>query len=241
MSTQQAASAEARHDRRFPGESQEYRQARNRLLEAEVELRRHVEQVAQLRRELPRGGKLLTDYVFDEGGEELSDTTTIKQTKFSELFAGGKNSLVIYCYMFPPGAESPCPMCTSFLDSLDGAAQHLRQRVNLAVVAKASIGELRDLARSRSWTHHRLLSSLNNDFNQDYLSQRSIDDQMPLLHVFERGPAGIFHMCSTEMVYLPADPGQNQRHIDMMWPLWNVLDMVREGRGSDWFPSVSYD
>src|SRR5436309_958535 len=42
----------------FPGESTEYRTARERLLEQEVELRRVMEAVAAARRDLPRGGAI---------------------------------------------------------------------------------------------------------------------------------------------------------------------------------------
>lgn len=228
------------HDKRFPGETDAYREERDRLIEAEVALRRQVEEVAKLRRSLPRGGKLMQDYIFDEGGVDLADRATVKPTRFSELFEGSKNSLVIYCFMFAPGAKAPCPMCTSFLDSLNGAAPHIRQRINLAVVAKASITDLREFARSRHWNDHRLLSSKNNSFNSDYHAQRSDQDQTPVLQVFERTGDGIHHVYCTELQFLKPDPGQNPRHLDMMWPLWNVFDLVREGRGTDWFPSISY-
>jgi predicted dithiol-disulfide oxidoreductase (DUF899 family) len=61
------------------------------------------------------------------------------EVRFSELFAPGKDSLVIYNMMFPRALDEdlPCPSCTQFLDSFDGAAEHIAQRVNLAVVAKA--------------------------------------------------------------------------------------------------------
>ena len=228
------------HDKHFSGETDSYRAARDDLLDAEIALRRQVEKVASLRRSLPRGGKLKQDYVFDEGARDLADRTTIRQTRFSELFEGGKKSLVIYSYMYAPNAKAPCPMCTSFVDSLDGAGPHLDQRVNVAVIAKAPLMKLRDIARDRGWNGLRLLSSQNNSYNADYHSQRSDDDQAPVLHVFERVGGDIYHFYATELAFLKADPGQNQRHIDMMWPLWNVLDMVREGRGADWYPSLSY-
>src|SRR5437764_11978709 len=133
----------------FPGESEEYRRERNRLLEAEVALRRAIEQVAAQRRALPLGGVVPDDYRF----EEASDG---REVRFSELFDAGKDTLVIYSVMFPrysrdtrpgpaegetarlPLTETPCASCTSILDSLDGAALHLARRVNLAVVAKSA-------------------------------------------------------------------------------------------------------
>lgn len=225
------------HDYRFPGESDEYRAARDRLIEAEIALRRHVEDVAALRRQLPPGGRLKEDYEFDEA---RVDDRPVKKTRFSELFEGDKDSLVIYNFMYAPGAAAPCPMCTSFVDSLVGAAPHLTQKANLAVIAKATIDELRSFARSRDWKGLRLLSSRHNSFNADYNAERDDEGQMPVLSVFRRDGDGIRHFYSTELLYVAPDPGQNPRHIDMMWPLWNLLDMVPEGRGADWFPSVSY-
>ena len=134
---------------RFPGESGDYRLARNRLLEAETELRRAIERVAAQRRALPPGGAVPEDYVFEEAAEGGGEV------KFSQLFAPGKDTLVIYSFMFPrwsgdtrpgpaegetarlPLAETPCPSCTSILDSLDGAAPHLASPLNLVVAAKS--------------------------------------------------------------------------------------------------------
>ncbi|MBR1147528.1 DUF899 family protein [Bradyrhizobium sp. AUGA SZCCT0431] len=229
------------HDKHFPDETDVYRQARDHLIGAEVALRRQLEEVARLRRSLPPGGKLKEDYVFDEGGIDLNDRTALKRTHFSELFEGTTKTLVIYGLMFAPGANTPCPMCASFLDSLNGAAPHIRQRVSLVVVAKTSIEQLRDLGRDRQWNNHRLLSSKNNTFNSDYNAQTTDQNQTPILQVFERGRDGIRHAYSTELQFVKPDAGQNPRHLDLMWPLWNVFDLVREGRGTEWFPSLSYD
>lgn len=81
----------------FPGESHEYRTTRNALLELEIGLRREMEAVAAARRALPAGGEIPEDYVFDE----LDHSGTVTQVKLSELFAPGKDALVIYNYMFP--------------------------------------------------------------------------------------------------------------------------------------------
>src|ERR1044071_1425491 len=54
------------HAVQFPNESKSYRAARNRLLEAEIGLRREVERVAALRRKLPLGGEIPVDYEFEE-------------------------------------------------------------------------------------------------------------------------------------------------------------------------------
>jgi predicted dithiol-disulfide oxidoreductase (DUF899 family) len=228
------------HAMRFPSETSRYRAARNRLLAAERDLRRSVEQVAALRRKLPLGGQIPEDYVFEEGAADLADTTTVHTVKLSQLFRGGLDTLVIYSLMFAPDAKQACPMCTAFIDSLNGAAQHFEQRANLAVVAKSSIGRIRDFARGRGWNHLRLLSSAGNTYNRDYHGENPEGGQLPSLNVFARRGGKIHHFYNTELVFLPGDRGQNQRHNDMAWPLWNLLDFTPEGRGTDWFPRLTY-
>ncbi|HEY6679191.1 MAG TPA: DUF899 family protein, partial [Actinomycetota bacterium] len=84
-------------DVQFPGESTEYREARDRLLERELELRRQMEAVAAARRELPPGGEVPEDYVFQGEGPEGKPANV----RLSELFEDGKDSLAIYSFMFP--------------------------------------------------------------------------------------------------------------------------------------------
>jgi predicted dithiol-disulfide oxidoreductase (DUF899 family) len=237
----------------FPGESGEYRLARNRLLEAETELRRAIERVAAQRRALPLGGVVPDDYVFEaaDGGGAV---------KFSELFAPGKDTLVIYSFMFPrwsgdtrpgpaagetarlPLAETPCPSCTSILDSLDGAAPHLAHPLNLAVVAKSDPARIRTFARERGWRHLRLLSAANNSYNRDYHAEAPDGEQSPVLNVFTRDGDRFRHRWATELMFAPRDVGEEPRHVDLIWPIWNVLDMTPGGRGSDPdFPAMYYE
>jgi len=217
---------------KFPGESPRYRAARNRLLTAEKDLRRRVESVARMRRKLPLGGPAPEDYVFDEGDG--------RQVKLSELFRDGRDTLLVYSYMFGPNAKQPCPMCTSFLDSIEGAAQHVAQRANLAVVVKSPIGRVREVAQTRGWRRLRLLSSADNHYNRDYHGETPDGGQIPMLNVFVRRKGKIYHSYATELQFVPPDNEQNQRHIDMMWPLWNLLDLTPEGRGTDWYPALIY-
>ena len=238
---------------RFPGESRDYRLARDRLLEAEIELRRVIERVAAQRRALPAGGPVPDDYVFEDAGDG-------GEVRFSELFAPGKDTLVIYSFMFPrypgdtrpgpaagetarlPLAETPCPSCTSILDSLDGAASHLAHRLNLAVVAKSDPSRIRDFARERGWRRLRLLSSRNNSYNRDYHAETPGGEQLPIVNVFTRDRDGFHHRWATEMMFAPGDEGEEPRHVDSIWPIWNVLDMTPDGRGtgSD-FPAHQYE
>src|SRR6266545_4974442 len=189
----------------FPGESAEYRAARGRLLEQEIELRRAMEAVAAARRELPLGGAVPEDYVF-QGAHEDGIPTDVR---LSELFVPGKDSLVIYSFMFPrdpgderpgpasgqtallPLAEGPCPSCTALLDQLDGAAEHARQHINFAVVAKTSLPRLLTFAEERGWRGLHLLSSAANTYNRDYHGETAEGFQRPMLNVFHRDPDAI--------------------------------------------------
>lgn len=80
----------------FPGESSEYRAARDRLLQMEIELRRKAEAVAQARRALPPGGPVPSGYVFEGVGPGGSLT----RYSLPELLAPGQNTLAIYSFMF---------------------------------------------------------------------------------------------------------------------------------------------
>src|SRR5437667_1142866 len=185
---------------RFPGESREYRVARDRLLEREIELRRAMEAVAALRRDLPPGARVKRDYVFQGEGADGRPA----DVRLSELFEPGKDSLVIYSFMFPrdpgdqtpgprdgatarlPLAEGPCPSCTALLDQLDGAAEHARQHLNLVVVAKAPLPRVVTFGRERGWRRLPLLSSAGNSYNADYWAETPDGAQMPMLTVFRR-------------------------------------------------------
>jgi predicted dithiol-disulfide oxidoreductase (DUF899 family) len=228
---------ERHHNIQFPGETSGYRAARDRLLIAERDLRRQVEQVAEMRRGLPLGGQVPEDYVFQEGSLDLGESSV----KLSELFRNGLDILVVYSFMFGPDMKQACPMCTAFIDSLNGAAPHFEQRANLAVVAKSPAGRICDFARQRGWNHLRLLSSAHNTYNRDYHGENSEGGQIPSLNVFVRRDRQLHHFYNTELVFLPGDKGQNQRHIDMAWPLWNLLDFTPEGRGTSWFPRLGYE
>lgn len=214
----------------FPNESKTYRLARSRLLSAEKALRRKVEMVAALRRKLPPGGAVPEDYVFEEEG---------RRTRLSELFVNG-DTLVAYSFMYGPKAANPCPMCSSMLDALDGNAPHIAQRTNLVVIARSPIGRILAFARERGWTGLRLLSSAGNEYNRDYYGEGPDGSQWPMINVFVRRKGAIRHFWGSELLGAKAEPGQNNRHVDMLWPLWNTLDLTPEGRGKDWYPKLDY-
>ena len=232
-------SSSALHKERFPGESRGYRAARNTLLKAELELRRRIESVAAQRRKLPEGGLIPEDYEFEEGAADLADTQTVRRVKMSELFRRD-GSLVVYSYMYGPAMAKACTSCTSILDGLNGTAPHAGQRINLVVVAKSPIERIRAIARERGWHNLRLLSSAGNSYNRDYHGEDAKGSQWPALNVFTRKGGKIHHAYCTELLFAPREPGQDGRHVDVIWPLWNLFDYTPEGRGTDWHPKLAY-
>ena len=230
------------HEVRFPGESDQYRRARDELLQAEIDLRRQNEAVAAQRRRLPIGGVVPRDYTFEEWD---AGTNGARPVRLSELFEVGKDTLFLYSHMFIPGKaglplEEGCPLCTSIIDGIDGAVPHITQQINFAVVAKAPIERFRAHAQSQGWRHARLLSSANNTYNRDYQAEAPDGTQTPIATVFARRDGKIHHVWSSELLLVPSDPGQDMRHVDFMWPLWSILDRTPGGRGADWHPKLDY-
>jgi predicted dithiol-disulfide oxidoreductase (DUF899 family) len=198
--------------------------------------------VAAQRRKLPLGGEVPTDYTFERWDGKAN---AAGQVRLSELFAEGKDSLFIYNFMFEPGEkgfplEVACPLCTSIIDAVDAELPHITQRINFAVVAKAPIEQFLAHGQTRGWRHARLLSSANNTFKTDYHAESPDGSQWPLATVFARRDGNIHHFWSSELLFVPNDPGTHPRHVDFMWPLWAILDRTPEGRGTDWTPELEY-
>lgn len=237
----------------FPGESAEYRAARNRLLRREVALRAEMQAVAAERRALPPGGEVTGDYRFTGRGPDGSTA----DLGLADLFEPGHESLLIYHFMFPrdpdddrPGPsaggsvdlpldEGPCPSCTALLDQLDGAVEHARERVSVAIVAKAPLPRLLTFAADRGWRHLRLVSSAGSTFNRDYHAELPDGRQRPLLNVFHRQGGTLRHFWGSELFFAPTDPGQDPRHVGTLEPLWNLFDLTPAGR-PDWDEQLSY-
>lgn len=233
----------------FPNESPAYRAARNALLDAEIALRRQIEAVAAMRRALPPGGEVPQDYLFERIGADFRPETV----KLSELF-GEHSTLLLYSYMFGPDRDSPCPGCTHLLDGVDGAARHVPERAAIYVAARSPIARLAAWAHGRGWDHLKLLSTAGNDYPADYYGNTSAltpemrtergykdgeDWDEPMLNVFRMDGGTIRHFWGSELVFAPEDPGQNHRALDLIDPVWNLLDATPEGRG-DFFPKINY-
>jgi predicted dithiol-disulfide oxidoreductase (DUF899 family) len=226
-----AVALAARAARRFPGESPAYRDARLALLAEEIELRRHIERVAEQRRALPPGGEVPQDYVFmgAQGAVMLS-----------ELF-GMHDSLIVYHWMYGPRTERPCPMCTSLLSALDGEVPDLLQRTAFVVVARSPYARLSSFAIERGWRNLPLLSTFGNTFNQDYVGEDAEGQDVAGINVFKREGGVIRHFWGEEMDEHTADLGQDPRGAPDLMPLWTLLDKTPQGRGRDWRPSLSYE
>jgi len=225
VSPDQLAATNTAH---FPNESSDYRTARNALLAEEIELRRHIERVAARRRALPEGGEIPKVYeLISESGP----------TKLSDLF-GDKDTLMIYSMMFGPQRKAPCPSCTSFLTSWNGTATNLRERVAIAVTARSPIARLVEYKRQRGFDKLPFASDVSGYYTRTYVNADDAD--VPGFSVFTRRDGTIRHFYSGEMSGAMADPGQDPRGAPDLDPLWLMLDITPEGRGTDWYPKLEY-
>jgi predicted dithiol-disulfide oxidoreductase (DUF899 family) len=212
----------------YPNESAAYRAARNELLAEEIEIRRHLERVASRRRALPPGGEIPHDFVL------ACDSGSIR---FSNLF-GDKQTLVIYSMMYGPQRNAACPMCTSFLNAWNGTAGNLRQRVAIAVTARSPIERLIDYKNRRGFTNLRFISDGSGEYTRTYVNPEDAD--VPGFSVFSKRDGIIRHFYSAEMSGAMADPGQDPRGGPDLDPLWLMLDLTPQGRGTDWYPQLDY-
>jgi predicted dithiol-disulfide oxidoreductase (DUF899 family) len=213
----------------FPNESSEYRAARTALLAEEIELRRHISRVAEMRRALPPGG-VAKDYRFvDAEGAELG---------LADLF-GRHDTLFTYFWMFGPERKRPCPMCTSFVGSLDIPAPDIEQRLAIAIIGRSAVSRQLAFARERGWAHLKFYQCVGDDFAEDYHA----------LVNGEEGAAVLMWQRDGEMVRLfwaaeggpeTADPGQDPHLAPDPTPLWTLLDWTPAGRGARWCPKLQY-
>jgi predicted dithiol-disulfide oxidoreductase (DUF899 family) len=223
---------------RLQNESKEYLSKREELRQAEIESVKARERVAQLRRELPPGA-VVKDYAFIEGPGDLNAGDSPTQTvHLSQLFTAPNRSLVIYQFMYGKRQTSPCPMCTLMIDSLNGVAHHLAQNVDLAIVAAAAPTAWRAHARRQGWQNLRLLSTPEGStFKYDLGGEDGEGNQDSTLSVFTRDAEGtIRHFYST---HPQLAPDMRERGVDLLSPVYNVLDLTPQGRG-DWYASLDY-
>lgn len=215
------------------GTDGDYIAARLALARAERELRDRIERVAAARRALPLGAEL-GEYLLAEGPIDLDQDDPVRSTPLRHLF-GEHETLVLYHLMFHPDDDEACPMCSMWIDGLHGVAEHLAQHTAFAVVAKAPLPKLRGWARRRGWSRLRILSSHGTPFNADLHAEHPDGSQRPMVSVLVRQGETVRHFYSGAADFLDGA----ERGIDLLCPVWHVLDLLPGGRG-DWYASNSY-
>ncbi|MEM7077506.1 MAG: DUF899 family protein [Pseudomonadota bacterium] len=214
------------HDIRYPNESAQYRAARDELLQAEADLRRSIASVAAHRAALPPGG-LAPEYRFQ---------TSAGVRSLADCF-GARDTLLVYSFMYGEDDQTPCPMCSAFLDSLRGHLRHIEQRMSVLIVARSPLERLLELAKARGWSDLAWASCAGNDYPRDYHSEMPNGAQVPMCNVFSHQDGEVRHFWASELFYVPSD--QHPRHMDMLWPLWHFFDLAPAGRG-EFMPSLDY-
>lgn len=224
-----AAEMARRSGTRFPDESGAYRRARTDLLADEIDLRRHIQRVAAKRRTLPPG-PVAKDYrLLDKDGKELG---------LVDLF-GGHDTLFTYFWMYGPERERPCPMCTSFVGSLDIPAPDIEQRMALAILGRSPVERQLAVARERGWTHLKFYQTTGDDFARDYNALTDEGEGAAVL-VWKRDGDKARLFWAAEGGPETTDPGFDPHLAPDPTPLWNLLDMTPGGRGTDWYPKLAY-
>lgn len=222
---------------RLENEPLDYMQKREELRLAELEMVRSIERVAALRRALPAGA-VVTDYVFQEGPRDLNGgDAPVTSVRLSELFTAPSRPLIVYHFMYGKRNTAACPMCTMWIDSLNGIARHLAQNADLAIVAAANPAALRAHGRARGWHNLRLLSGGDSTFKYDFRSEDAEGHQDSAVSVFTRNADGTVRHFYTTHPWL--DDDMNERGIDLLQPVWQLLDLTAQGRGS-WYPTLDY-
>jgi len=211
-------------------EPAEYVLRREELRQAEVALMQHREKVASLRRQLPLGASV-EDYEFLEGPRDLAGgDEPVTTVRLSELFTSPERALVVQHVMYGRRQTSPCPMCTMWVDGLNGVVRHIQQNADFVVAAAADPAVLRAHARARGWDNVRLLSCADNTFQYDLAAEDEEGNQDSTVSVFTLDADGSprhFYSCHPRMAEdIP------ERGIDLLSPVWHLLDLTPHGRGA---------
>jgi predicted dithiol-disulfide oxidoreductase (DUF899 family) len=215
----------------FPGESAAYAQARQKLLAAEIQFRRQMTRLSEERRALPPGPVIETNYRFkDAAGREVG---------LIDLF-GRHNTLITYFWMFGPDRARPCPMCTNWLGGIHGNAVDIEQRAALKILGRSPVERQRAFAAERGWRHLDFLQTVGDAYAKDLGLLDADGNDLANLVVYQRDGNVVRMFYALEMPPEAADPGEDPRTAPDIAPLWSILDLTPEGRGTDWYPQLSY-
>jgi len=138
-----------------------------------------------------------------------------------DLFQG-RRRLIVYHFPFDPGWDEGCGRSSHLADQVAGGIVHLPARdTSFAAVSRAPIAQIESCQRRMGWTFP-WLSSLDNDFNEDF--RVTVDDgtggadgndELPGLSVFVRDGNEIFHAYSTY-----------QHRLDALFGTYDSLDVA---------------
>lgn len=226
-----AAELAAKGKTPFPGESDAYRRARQALLAEEIEFRRNMTRLVEQRQALPDGPVIQKDYRFkDENGEEVG---------LLDLF-GDKDTLITYFWMYGPQRERPCPMCTNWLGAANGNGADIKQKVSLKILGRSTVERQNAFAAERGWRDLDFVQTVGDDYAGDLGLLPADGGEYPALTVYRRDGDKVRLFWASEMSAEMADPGQDPRDAPDIASLWTILDLTPHGRGTDWYPKLSY-
>ncbi len=226
-----AAALAAKAKTPFPGASAEYDAARQALLAAEIEFRRHMTRLGEQRRALPCGPVIEKNYRFkDEQAFEVG---------LLDLF-GDKDTLVTYFWMYGPQRERPCPMCTNWLGAVNGNAADIKQRVALKILGRSPVQRQFAFAQERGWRDLNFVQTVGDDYALELGILLPDGSEYPALVGFKRQDDAVRLFWASEMTREMADPGQDPRDAPDIASLWSILDLTPGGRGTDWYPKLNY-
>ena len=215
----------------FPGASDAYLAARRALFAEEIEARRLLTRIAEHRQQLPPGPVVTTDYRFrDANGEEVG---------LADLF-GDRDTLVAYFWMYGPERARPCPMCTNWLGSVNGNAADIAQRASLKIMGRSPVERQVAFAEERGWKNLTFVQTIGDDWARDLGLLNDDGTENPGFWVFRKAGDAVRLFWSSAQGADTADPGQDPRDAPDIASLWNILDLTPAGRGSDWYPKLSY-
>jgi predicted dithiol-disulfide oxidoreductase (DUF899 family) len=215
----------------FPGESAEYRKAREALLAAEIEFRRNMTRLAEQRRALPPGPVIAKNYRFkDANGAEIG---------LKDMF-GDHDTLVAYFWMYGPQRQRPCPMCTNLIGAVNGNAADIKQRVALKILGRSTVERQVTFAAERGWRDLDFVQTVGDDYPSDLGVLKQDGAEYAAFVVYRRDGDTVRLFWAAEMTKDMADPGQDPRDAPDIASLWTILDLTPGGRGTDWYPKLSY-
>ncbi len=131
-------------------------------------------------------------------------------------------------------------MCTNWSGGLNGNGADIKQRVALKILGRSPVERQLAFARERGWRDLDFVQTVGDEYANDLGLIRDDGSENPALAVFKRKGDEVRLFWASEMTSEMADPGQDPRDAPDIAPLWSILDLTPEGRGTDWYPKLRY-